>query len=196
MGEPDPSVLLTVHPSAARVGGVLQSATMIRPIVKYGDAVLHRTAAEVAHVTHETLALVDDMVDTMYAAPGVGLAAPQIGVSQRIFVADASSGRREDALIVMINPVVVEREGVQSETEGCLSVPGLEATVARPARLVLRGLDRDGTTREIAGTGLLARVFQHELDHLDGSLFLDRLHGIKRDLLLRKIAKRRRAGDW
>ena len=169
---------------------------MIREIVKYGDTVLQRPAEEVDDITDEILALVDDMIDTMYAASGVGLAAPQVGVSKRILVIDISSGRQRDGLIVMINPSVVRRDGVQTEPEGCLSVPGFEAPVPRPAELVVRGLGRDGAEHEIVGTELLARAFQHELDHLDGSLFLDRLHGFKRDLILRKIRKRRRSGDW
>ena len=136
------------------------------------------------------------MIETMYAAPGVGLAAPQVGVSLRVFVADPSSGRRADDLVVMINPEVVEREGVQSEPEGCLSVPGFEAPVPRPTRIVVRGLDRDGTSREVEGRELLARAFQHEIDHLDGTLFLDRLRGLKRDMMLRKIRKLQRTGDW
>ena len=169
---------------------------MIREIVKYGETVLQRPAAEVEDITDKIRTLVDDMIDTMYAASGVGLAAPQVGISKRILVTDVSSGRRGDGLIVMINPTVTRRDGVQTEPEGCLSVPGFEAPVPRPAELALRGLDRDGTEQEIVGTELLARAFQHELDHLDGSLFLDRLHGFKRDLILRKIRKRRRSGDW
>src|SRR3954466_3566518 len=157
---------------------------MIRPIVKYGDATVHRPAAPVSHVTPEIRQLVDDMIDTMYAAPGVGLAAPQIGVPLRVFVVDVSVGRDPGALIVMINPQFVSREGMQLEEEGCLSLPGFEATVVRPTRVVVRGLDRDGTEREQEGTGLLARAFQHEMDHLDGRLFIDHLRGLKRDLIV------------
>ena len=136
------------------------------------------------------------MVETMYAAPGVGLAAPQIGVSLRIFVADPSSGHREDGLIVMINPEIVERDGVQTEQEGCLSLPGFEAPVERPLRTVVRGLDRAGAPQQIEGSSLLARIFQHEIDHLDGSVFLDRLRGLKRELIVRRIKKLRRSGKW
>ena len=169
---------------------------MIRPIVKYGDPVLANPAAGVDDVTPEIQRLLDDMIDTMYAAPGVGLAAPQIGVPLRVFVSDPSSGRTASDLVVMINPELVEGDGVQTEHEGCLSVPGIEAPVPRPLRAVIRGLDRDGQIHEVEGRGLLARIFQHELDHLDGSLFLDRLRGLKRELILRKIKKLRRAGDW
>jgi peptide deformylase len=169
---------------------------MLRPILKYGAGALHRPAAPVAAITPEIDQLVADMIETMYAAPGVGLAAPQVGVALRIFVADISVGRDPNGLIVMINPEFVVREGTQLEEEGCLSVPGFEATVLRPARVVVRGLDRDGTTHEQEGTGLLARAFQHEMDHLDGTLFVDRLRGIKRDMIVRKIRKLSRSGKW
>ena len=169
---------------------------MIRPIVKYGEGVLHRPAAAVDEITDDIQLLVDDMIESMYAASGVGLAAPQIGVPQRVFVVDPSLGRRDDGLVIMINPTVVEREGVQTQPEGCLSVPGFEAPVARPARVVVRGLNRDGKSHEVEGTELLARAFQHEIDHLDGSLFLNRLRGIKRDLILRRIKKLQRTGKW
>ena len=169
---------------------------MIRPITKYGGMVLRTRATHVTDITADVQALIDDIIETMYAAPGVGLAAPQIDVSLRIFVADPSSGRRGHDLIVMINPEIVEREGVQAEPEGCLSVPGFEAPVARPTRAVVRGLDRDGTVRSVEGDGMLARVFQHEIDHLDGSLFVDHLRGLKREIILRKIKKLQRSGKW
>jgi peptide deformylase len=136
------------------------------------------------------------MIETMYAAPGVGLAAPQVGVSLRIFVVDTSVGRDPDALIVMINPELVELDGTQLEEEGCLSVPGFNATVMRPSRAVVKGLDRRGAEQQREGNGLLARAFQHEMDHLDGTLFVDRLRGIKRDLIVRRIRKLTRAGKW
>jgi peptide deformylase len=126
----------------------------------------------------------------------VGLAAPQLGVAQRIFVIDLSVGRATGDVIVMINPEFVERDGTQLEEEGCLSVPGFNASVLRPARVVCEGLDRDGNLRKIEGTQLLARAFQHEMDHLDGTLFVDRLRGIKRDMIVRRIQKLKRAGRW
>lgn len=169
---------------------------MIRPIVRYGDAVLHARAAHVDAVTPEVAALIDDMIETMYAAPGIGLAAPQIGVGLRIFVADVSSGRNPDDLIVMVNPELVAAEGVQRLEEGCLSLPGFEAPVPRPERAVVRGLGRDGRIREAAGVGLAARAIQHELDHLDGALFPDRLRGVRRELIVRRIRKLRRTGKW
>jgi peptide deformylase len=124
------------------------------------------------------------------------LAATQVGVALRVFVIDLSVGRDPGALITMINPVFVERDGTQLEEEGCLSVPGFTATVLRPQRVVVRGLDREGNEHVREGTGLLARAFQHEMDHLDGRLFVDRLRGIKRDMILRKIRKLDRAGKW
>lgn len=169
---------------------------MIRPILKYGDDVLHETARDVDAITPDIERLIDDMIETMYAAPGVGLAAPQVGVPLRLFVIDVSVGRDPTGLIVMINPEFVERDGMQLEEEGCLSVPGFNATVVRPSRVVVRGLDRAGHEQTIDGTGLLARAFQHEIDHLDGTLFVDRLRGIKRDLIVRKIRKLTRAGKW
>src|SRR6185436_19845635 len=125
---------------------------MIRPILKYGDTVLHDRARNVDAVTPDIARLVDDMIETMYAAPGVGLAAPQVGVPLRIFVVDVSVGRDPSALMVMINPEFVERGGMQLEEEGCLSVPGFNATVVRPARAVIKGLDRDGVERQVEGT--------------------------------------------
>lgn len=169
---------------------------MIRRILKYGDPVLHHPADPVGAITPEIQNLIDDMVETMYAAPGVGLAAPQIGVPLRIFVVDLSVGRTSGELLVFINPTFVAREGMQTEEEGCLSVPGFNATVVRPARAVVQGLDRDGRERTVEGTGLLARAFQHEMDHLDGTLFVDRLRGLQRDLIVRRIHKLQRAGKW
>ena len=169
---------------------------MIRPILRYGDTVLHEKARPVDAITSDIERLIDDMVETMYAAPGVGLAAPQVGVPLRVFVVDISVGRDATGLIVMVNPEIVERDGVQLEEEGCLSVPGFNATVVRPSRVVVKGLDRSGAEHQHEGSGLLARAFQHEMDHLDGTLFVDRLRGIKRDLIVRKIRKLTRAGKW
>ena len=169
---------------------------MIRPILKFGDTPLQAHAADVGELTSDVQKLIDDMIETMYAAPGIGLAAPQIGVSLRIFVIDLSLGRKPEELMVFVNPEFVELEGMQLEEEGCLSIPGFNATVARPMRAVIRGLDRQSTMRTIDGAELLARAFQHEMDHLDGKLFLDRVRGIKRDLIVKKIRKLSRAGKW
>jgi len=169
---------------------------MIRPILKYGDAPLHEPAQPVDALTSDVDRLVDDLIETMYAAPGIGLAATQVGVPLRIFVVDLSVGRDASGLVVLINPTILERDGTQLEEEGCLSLPGFNATVVRPARLVVRGLDREGQERQHEASGLLARAFQHEIDHLDGTLFVDRLRGLKRDLIVRKIRKLTRAGKW
>ncbi|MCI0437174.1 MAG: peptide deformylase, partial [Gemmatimonadetes bacterium] len=153
-------------------------------------------ARSVDAITPDITTLIDDMIATMYAAPGIGLAATQVGVGLRIFVVDLSVGRDPAGLITMINPEFVERDGVQLEEEGCLSLPGFTATVMRPQRVVVRGLDSHGVEQTREGTGLLARAFQHEIDHLDGRLFVDRLRGIKRDMIVRKIRKLQRAGKW
>ena len=169
---------------------------MLRPILRYGDAPLHARAAEVTAFDAALHALIDDMIETMYAAPGLGLAATQVGVPLRVFVVDLSVGRNNGELITMVNPVFVEREGTQLEEEGCLSAPGFNATVLRPRRAVIKGFDRDGEERTIEGRDLLARAFQHEMDHLDGTVFIDRLRGIKREVIVRKIRKLRKSGKW
>ncbi len=169
---------------------------MILPIVKYGGAPLHQPAENLTDITGEIDSLVRDMVETMYAAPGVGLAAPQIGIPLRLFVVDITVGRDPRGLITLVNPEFVAREGMQLEEEGCLSLPGFNATVARPEKVVIKGLDLLGKERVYEGDGLLARAFQHEMDHLDGKVFVDRLRGIKRDLIVRRIRKQVRAGKW
>ena len=169
---------------------------MIRPILRYGERPLHTPAADVVSFDDQFQRLVDDMIETMYAAPGIGLAATQVGVPQRVFVIDLSLGRSSGQLIVMANPRFVAREGTQLEEEGCLSAPGFNATVVRPQRAVVTGLDRHGAEQTIEGTDLLARAFQHEMDHLDGVVFIDRLRGIKRDMIVRKIQKLKKSGKW
>jgi len=169
---------------------------VIRPILRYGAEVLHQPASEVAAVTPDVQTLIDDMVQTMYAAPGIGLAATQVGVPLRVFVVDLSVGRQATDLLVFVNPEFVLTEGRQFEDEGCLSVPGFNATVARPARAVVRGLDRDGNPHTVEGTGLLARAFQHEMDHLDGAVFVDRLRGLQKQLITRRIRRLARTGKW
>lgn len=169
---------------------------MIRPIVRFGASVLHEPAVPVENLTEEIVTLARDMADTMYRAPGVGLAAPQVGVPLRVFVVDVTLGHDPCGLITIVNPVWVAREGMQLEEEGCLSVPGFNATVARPERAAIRGLDLEGRERTYEGKGLLARAFQHEMDHLEGKVFLDRLRGIKRGLIVRRIRKRMKTGSW
>ena len=169
---------------------------MIRPILRYGADVLHAPAAPVAEITADIRQLIDDMVQTMYVAPGVGLAATQVGVPLRIFVCDISVGRNPADLLTFVNPEFLERDGMQLEEEGCLSVPGFNATVARPSRAVVKGLNRDGREHTVEASGLLARCFQHEMDHLEGTVFVDRLRGLQKDLIVRKIRKLSRAGKW
>jgi peptide deformylase len=169
---------------------------VLRPILRLGDSILSEPARTVERLTPEIDTLIEDMIETMYAAPGVGLAAPQVGQSLRIFVIDLSLGKDAAGLHVMINPEFVEREGMQLEEEGCLSIPGFTATVARPKKVVVKGLNRQGDAHVIEGTGLLARALQHEVDHLNSCLFVDRLRGISRDLIVRKIKKLSKAGKW
>ena len=169
---------------------------MIKQILRYGAPELHRPTADVANWDDDLQRLIDDMIETMYAAPGIGLAANQVGVPLRLFVIDLSVGRNPADLIVMVNPTVVEQDGMQLQEEGCLSLPGFNATVVRPARAVVRGFDRHHNEQTLEGRDLLARAFQHEMDHLDGAVFLDRLRGIKRELIVRKIQKMKRVGKW
>jgi peptide deformylase len=166
----------------------------IRPIVKFGDPVLHAPATPVDRIDDSTRSLLDDMIATMYAAPGIGLAAPQVGVPLRLIVIDLSVGEDPSRVIRLVNPEFVEREGEQKHEEGCLSVPGYSGSPTRPDRVVVRGLDPEGRERVYTATELLARAFCHEIDHLDGLLFVDRLSPLKRDLMRRKLRKRARDG--
>jgi peptide deformylase len=166
----------------------------IRPIVKYGEPVLHTKAAPVERVDDDVRSLLADMVETMYAAPGIGLAAPQVGVSLRVVVIDLSVGEDKSQLIRLVNPEMLEREGEQRLEEGCLSIPGYGGSPVRPARVTVRGLDPEGRERVFTGTELLARAFCHEIDHLDGLVFVYRLSPLKRDLMKRRLRKRVREG--
>jgi peptide deformylase len=166
----------------------------LRPIVKYGTPVLHAPSAPVTEIDGQIATLLADMVDTMYAAPGIGLAAPQIGVPLRVIVIDLSVGEDEKQLIRLVNPEILEREGEQQHEEGCLSIPGFGGSPRRPARVVARGLDPEGKERVFEATELLARAFCHEIDHIDGLLFVDRLSPLKRDLMKRKLRKKAREG--
>lgn len=169
---------------------------MRRPILRYGQPVLHAPATPVADLSTEVTQLIDDMVDTMHAAPGVGLAAPQVGTSLRVCVVDLSVGQQPSALHVLVNPSIVEMDGMQLHEEGCLSVPGIEASVIRPARLTVTATDRGGQPCRVEATGLLARALQHELDHLDGILFIDRLRPVYRRAIVRRIERLSRGGRW
>jgi peptide deformylase len=168
----------------------------VLPIRKYGDDVLRRPAMPVTDIDQPLQILIDDMVDTMYAAPGVGLAANQVGVSKRLMVIDLSVGKRPEELHVFINPEIVEAEGEITEEEGCLSIPDFVEVVTRPERVKLRYLDRNGQERTMWGEGLMARAMCHEIDHLDGMLFVDHLSGLKKDRIIRKIFKLAKNGMW
>jgi peptide deformylase len=169
---------------------------LIRDILRYGDPRLTAENADVDPAAENLAGLLADMVETCHAAPGVGLAAPQIGVNKRVAIIDLSVGADPGALIVLVNPVVLEESGEQKEDEGCLSVPDLSEKVVRPARVRIRAMDANGLAREIEGTGLLARALCHETDHLDGRLYVDRLRGLKRELTWRKIRRQKEKGIW
>jgi peptide deformylase len=164
--------------------------------VKYGDPVLHKPSEPVKSIDGTLATLVDDMVETMYAAPGIGLAAPQIAVALRVIVIDLSVGEDKGQLIKLVNPEFLEKEGEQVHEEGCLSVPGYGGSPVRPARVVVKGLDIHGKERVYEGKELLARAFCHEIDHIDGLVFVDRLSPLKRDLMKRKLKKRVKNDDW
>jgi len=168
----------------------------VLPIRKFGDEILRQPAEPVTQFDSALQKLIDDMVDTMYAAPGVGLAANQVGVARRVAVIDLSVGKRRGELHVLINPEIVETIGEITEEEGCLSVPDLVETVRRPEGVTARYVDRSGEERRIFGQGLMARALSHEIDHLNGRLFVDRLRGLKRDRILKKIQKLAKAGMW
>lgn len=168
----------------------------VLPIVKYGAEVLRVPAAPVSEIDSSLQKLIGDMTDTMYAAPGVGLAANQVGVSKRLMLIDLSVGKRPQELRVFINAEIVEAEGEITEEEGCLSIPDFVEVVTRPERVRLRFLDRHGEEREMWGQGLMARAMCHEIDHLNGRLFVDHLRGLKKDRILRKISKLSKAGMW
>lgn len=169
---------------------------MVREIVKYPEPVLERKGAPVTEFNDELQALVDDMFESMYAAKGIGLAAPQIGLSQRLTVIDLSFQERPEDRIVLVNPEIIFREGKQYEEEGCLSLPEIREKVSRAAKVRVRAQDLKGKWFEMEGEELLARAFQHEIDHLDGILFIRRLSALKRDLVLRRIRKMQKAGEW
>jgi peptide deformylase len=169
---------------------------MIYPIVKYPEPVLAQKADPVTVFDAELKKLTDDMFESMYAAEGIGLAAPQIGVSKRLFIVDLSFGKEKKDRLVLINPEIVAREGRQVEEEGCLSLPDIRDKVSRSFTVRIRAQDEYGKWFEMDGEELLSRAFQHELDHLDGILFIDRLSRLKRDLILRRIRKLQKNGEW
>jgi peptide deformylase len=169
---------------------------MVYPIVKFPDPVLQRPAEPVTAFDDDLRKLVDDMFESMYVAHGIGLAAPQIGIAKRLTVIDLSFQKNPEEKIVLINPEVVTREGKVFEEEGCLSLPDIREKVSRAARVKIRAQDLKGNWFEKEAEELLARAFQHEIDHLDGVLFIFRISALKRDFVLRKIRKLQRAGEW
>jgi len=170
---------------------------MIYPIVKYGDPVLETRAEPVSEFdTAELHQFIEDMFESMYAARGVGLAAPQIGSSRRIAVIDCSNGENPDSKIVLINPEILKVEGAQTNEEGCLSVPGFREQVTRGKRVAVKAQNVKGDWFEMAGDDLLARAFLHETDHLNGTLYISHVSVLKRDLIKRKIRKLAKAGEW
>ncbi|MEO8661365.1 MAG: peptide deformylase [Bryobacteraceae bacterium] len=170
---------------------------MIYPIVKYGAPVLETPAETVTDFgTPELLQLIEDMFESMYAARGVGLAAPQIGIGKRIAVIDTSNGENPDDKLVLINPEITEVAGLQTGEEGCLSLPGFRETVSRGNRVTVRAQNVKGETFEQTGEELLARAFLHETDHLNGRLYISHVSALKRDLIRRKVRKLTKAGDW
>jgi peptide deformylase len=169
---------------------------MIYPIVKFGDPVLEKRAEPVTAFDEELKKLVDDMFESMYAAHGVGLAAPQIGISKRLAVIDVTFKEDPEAKLVLVNPEIIHTEGRHSQNEGCLSVPDFRENVTRPRKVTIRAQDVTGKFYEKTGEELLARAFLHETDHLDGKLYMSHLSALKRDLMKRKIRKLMKAGEW
>ena len=169
---------------------------MIYTIVKFGDPVLEKPAAVVSSFDEELKKLVEDMFESMYAARGVGLAAPQIGISKRIAVVDVTFKEDPGAKLVLINPVIISKEGRQRNSEGCLSIPEFREEVTRAKTATVRAQDLSGKFFEHTGEELLARAFLHETDHLNGKLYISHISALKRDLIKRKIKKMIKAGEW
>src|SRR6202050_1078926 len=169
---------------------------MIYPIVKFGNPVLEKPAAKVAVFDGELKLLVDDMFESMYAARGVGLAAPQIGLPLRIAVIDVTFKEDPGAKLVLVNPEIIHKEGRHSQSEGCLSIPDFRENVSRATIVTIRAQDLNGQLFEKTGEDLLARAFQHGNDHLNGKLYISHISALKRDLIKRKIRKLVKAGEW
>ncbi|HEU4636085.1 MAG TPA: peptide deformylase [Edaphobacter sp.] len=168
----------------------------IHEIVKYPDPVLAKRGEDVTEFGEDLKTLVEEMFESMYAAHGIGLAAPQIGLSKRLTVIDVNFKKDPADKLVLVNPEIIEREGKQFEEEGCLSLPEIREKVTRAAKVKVRAQNVEGEWFEVEGEELLARAFQHEIDHLDGVLFIDRLSRLKRDLIHRKIKKMQKNGEW
>ena len=183
-------------PTNAAAPEVSAPPRKIYPILKYGDPILEKPTKPISQFDAELAELAEDMFATMYAAQGIGLAAPQIGKSIRLTVVDVTSGKNPEAKIVLINPQIIHGEGEKREEEGCLSIPGFRGYVVRPQFVTIKAQDAKGEPFEIRGEDLLARAFCHEIDHLNGILFLQHLSMLKRDLIRRKIKKLKKQGEW
>jgi peptide deformylase len=181
---------------ATSAEAVVSAARKIYPIVKYGDPILEKPTVGVKKFDADFEQLTEDMFASMYAASGVGLAAPQIGLNLRVAVVDVTVGKNPEAKIVLANPEIIHGEGEVREEEGCLSIPGFRGYVMRPQFVTVRARNAKGEPFEIRGENLLARAFCHEIDHLDGILFLQHLSMLKRDLIKRKIKKLKKQGEW
>lgn len=194
---PDKSTSSEVASSPAAVSTeATTAARKIYPIVKYGDPILEKPTAAVKEFGTDFEQLTEDMFASMYAAQGVGLAAPQIGMTLRVAVVDVTTGKNPEAKIVLANPEIIHAEGEVREEEGCLSIPGFRGYVMRPQFVTVRAQNAKGESFEIRGENLLARAFCHEIDHLNGILFLQHLSMLKRDLIRRKIKKLKKQGEW
>jgi peptide deformylase len=194
MPMPDKSTNSEATPAAAPQ--TISAARKIYPIVKYGDPVLEKSTTPIKNFDADLEQLVEDMFASMYAAQGVGLAAPQIGLNLRIAVVDVTGGKNPEAKIVLANPEIVHAEGEKREEEGCLSIPGFRGYVLRPQFVTVKAQNAKGESFEIRGEDLLARAFCHEIDHLNGVLFIQHLSMLKRDLIKRKIKKLKKQGEW
>jgi len=193
---PDKSTNSEVTNTATAAPEAAGPPRKIYPIVKFGDPILEKPGVPVKKYDGELEELVEDMFASMYAAQGVGLAAPQIGLSLRLAVVDVTGGKNPEAKIVLANPEIIHAEGEVREEEGCLSIPGFRGYVIRPQFVTVKAQNAKGEPFEIRGENLLARAFCHEIDHLNGILFLQHLSMLKRDLIKRKIKKLRKQGEW
>jgi peptide deformylase len=193
---PDKSTSSEATQAAAGPPQTVSAARKIYPIIKYGDPILEKTTTPIKKFDAELEQLSEDMFASMYAAQGVGLAAPQIGLNLRLAVVDVTGGKNPEAKIILANPEIIHAEGEKREEEGCLSIPGFRGYVLRPQFVTIKAQNAKGESFEIRGEDLLARAFCHEIDHLNGILFIQHLSMLKRDLIKRKIKKLRKQGEW
>ena len=197
MSDKSTSSEVATSPASASVdAGAVVAARKIYPIVKYGDPILEKPTVAVKKFDADFEQLTEDMFASMYAAQGVGLAAPQIGLNLRVAVVDVTVGKNPEAKIVLANPEIIHAEGEVREEEGCLSIPGFRGYVMRPQFVTVKAQNAKGESFEIRAENLMARAFCHEIDHLNGILFLQHLSMLKRDLIKRKIKKLKKQGEW